>query len=159
MEEMVLFNNAATTRDPHACEHQQLIIRSTPGKNTKGIIGGSIRRYYRTPGWLYVDNAHLHPSPEILAYYGADAWHPFDLGGTYSQGINGETVIIDKPTVVYLPPYVPHCPVVVHELTKDGFWSSSGLTTGPDKSRPGYDLPEFNVVDGKLTEFHMDEPW
>ena len=159
MEDMVMYNNSQTTRDPHKCEHQTLIIRSTPGKNTKGETSGSVRRYYKTPGWLYVDNAHLHPTPEILGYFGTDAWHPFELGGSYSQGINGQVFTFDKPTVVFLPPFVPHCPIVVHKLEKENFWHSAGLTTGPDTKTPGFDLKEFNVENDEIKVIDMAEPW
>ena len=161
LEEMVIYySEVSCNRDPHKCEHQSLVIRNTPGVTSKGSIGGSLRRFFKTEGWTYVKNAHIHATPEILGFYGMDPWHPFELGGTYSQSINGENITIDKPTVVYLPPYLAHCPIIVHKLEKDNFWSSTGLATGPESSAPVYNLTSFNIEeDGKARVVHMEEPW
>ena len=161
LEELVIYHSEEScNRDPHKCEHQRLVMRNTPGVTSDFKLGGSFRRFLKTPGWTYVKNAHIHATPEILGFYSADPWHPFDLGGTYSQSINGENVILDKPTVIYLPPYMAHCPIVVHKLEKDNFWSSTGLATGPESSAPIYNLKDYGLEEnGEPMVWHMEEPW
>ena len=160
LEEMVIYySEVSCSRDPHRCEHQSLALRNTPGVTSKGSIGGSLRRFFKTEGWTYVKNAHIHATPEILGYYGMDPWHPFELGGTYTQSINGQRMRFDKPTVVFLPSYLPHCPILVERVDKENFWHSTGLTTGPAYGKPIYDIKSFNIENGKAKVINMEEPW
>ncbi len=157
IEDLVCFYNADDgLEDPHAGPKQVWMIHSLPGKTTKGTFSGSIRRFHATDGWAYARKAHIHATPEILAYYGMDPWHPYDLHGTFTQYVGGQALTIDKPTAVFVPAFVPHCPILVHKTTADNYWHSAGLATGPDGYRPGYHLDYMNVDSG---EFDLKEPW
>ena len=159
LSEITLFYNGDTIKFPNPNEYQEPVMRSTANKTMKGDISSSLRRWLKTDGWDYVGFAHMHNTPEILAYYGCDAWHPFELGGTYTQCLNGESFIIDRPTLVYLPPYLPHCPIRVHKLERDNFWHSAGLATGADSNHPEYALRSLGMQDGVLEDVILEEPW
>ena len=64
------------------------------------------------PGTM-ASKPHSHPFPEILGFYGSDPENPFDLGGEVEFTIDGETHVITKSTMVFLPPNLPHCPIYV----------------------------------------------
>jgi len=156
LEEMIIYYNCGDAKDEHEGINQKWIMKCIPNKTMKGEICSSLRRFFGTDGWTYVESAHLHSSPEILAYYGADPWNPYELGGEYVHGVNGQLLTFTKPTVVFMPAYVPHCPIVVNKVDKHNIWHSAGLATGPINRREGQDLKNLNVEAG---EVEMPEPW
>ena len=159
-DDMIIYHNENDgLKDDHACPEQFWVMRGVPGRTIKGERTASLRRFFKTDGWVYIENAHLHASPEILAYYGADPWHPYELGGRYAHTLNGQTLYFDKPTVVFLPSYLPHCPIIVERVDKENFWHSTGLTTGPAYGKPIYDIKSFNIENGKAKVINMEEPW
>ncbi len=160
IEDLVAYYNGNDGKvDPHEFPAQKWLIRSMAGVNTKGTFCGSIRRFYKTDGWPYAQDTHIHASPEILAYYGMDPWHPYDLNGTYTQYVNGKPLTIDKPTVVFVPAYVPHCPILVHKTTADNFWHSAGEATGPNGSRPGFALDYMTLEAFEAGKYDLEEVW
>ena len=58
---------------------------------------------------------HKHPNPELLVALGTDPANPQDLGGEFIQcmGEEMEKHVIDKPTIIYIPPNTVHCPFKV----------------------------------------------
>lgn len=62
-----------------------------------------------------VGKPHSHPYPEILGFVGTDPEHPWDLGGTVEFWVDGECHHITKSTMVFLPPNLPHCPLMTVE--------------------------------------------
>ena len=59
-----------------------------------------------------VGKAHSHPYPEILGFVGTDPDNPLELGGEVEFWVDGECHRITKSTMVYLPPNLPHCPLM-----------------------------------------------
>lgn len=158
LEEIVRYYNGDTvTLGPK--DVQEFLIRCTPGKTIRGDISGTSRRFYPAKRWVLAPECHIHDTPEVLGYYSADPWHPYELGASFSQCINGEKVLIDRVTAVYLPPYVPHCPLVVEGVERDSFWHSVGLNTGFTDAHPEWNLKELGVVDEQIQEFAAEEPW
>jgi hypothetical protein len=156
LDEMIIYYNCDDIKDPYEVKPQQWVMKCIPNKTMKGEVCTSLRRFHKSDGWVYVESAHLHCSSEILAYYGTDPWNPYELGGDYIQSINGEMLHITKPTVVFLPAYTAHCPIIVNKVEKQNFWHSTGLATEPINKKPGYDLPNLNIEAG---EVEMPEPW
>lgn len=58
---------------------------------------------------------HSHPYPEILGFVGTDPENPLELGGTVEFWIGGECHHLTKSTMVYIPPNLPHCPLMTLE--------------------------------------------
>lgn len=155
-EMVTYYNGDDLTNETHFNPEQEWLIRAIPGRTTKGEVIASLRHFRPAGPWDYVDGSHLHAAPEILGFYGADPWHPYELNGEYTCYVNGESVRFDKPTVVYMPSYAPHCPIAVHGVTKDNFWHSTGMSAGPSSFKPGYKLEYMNL---KAGEFPMDKAW
>lgn len=63
---------------------------------------------------------HVHPYGECLVFTGLDYnnWNSFPAEIELSMGEEGEKHVIDSPTVVVLPPGVPHCPLVSRKVNK-----------------------------------------
>ena len=59
-----------------------------------------------------VGKAHSHPYPEILGFVGTDPENPLELGGEVEFWVDGECHRITKSTMVFLPPNLPHCPLM-----------------------------------------------
>ena len=76
---------------------------------------------YNKPGWLPPSHGpHVHDHPEILGWFGLDPDNPFDLGGkcTIYMGEEMERHDFDTSTLLYIPPGLPHCPIVYKEITR-----------------------------------------
>lgn len=58
---------------------------------------------------------HTHPVPEVLVALGADPRNPMDLGATFEMymGEEKERHIVDKSTLIYVPPHTIHCPFTI----------------------------------------------
>ena len=159
LDEIIRFYNGDAVLFDGLPNDQEPLMRCIPGKTIRGDYSGTMRRFYKTDGWQFAPECHVHDTPEILGFYSADPWHPFELGGSYTQSINGRKVVIDRPTAVYLPPYIPHCPLIVNKLEKDNLWHSLGQHTGFTDGHPEWKLIEKAVVDGEIQEFDVTEPW
>ena len=61
-----------------------------------------------------VAKPHFHNYPEILGFYGSDPYHPYELNGEIEFYINGEQHILTKSTMVFIPPNLPHCPLLIN---------------------------------------------
>ncbi len=63
---------------------------------------------------------HTHPVPELLAAIGSDPDNPMDLGATFEMymGEEMEKHIIDKSTLIYVPPETVHCPFTILKFTR-----------------------------------------
>ena len=68
-----------------------------------------------------VAKPHFHEYPEILGFYGSDPYDPWNLGGEVEFWVGGEQHILTKSTMVYLPPNVPHCPLIINRVDKPIF--------------------------------------
>lgn len=62
-----------------------------------------------------VAQPHHHPYPEILGFVGTDPENPLELGGVVEFWVDGECHRITKSTMVFLPPNLPHCPLMTIE--------------------------------------------
>ena len=158
LEEIVRYYNGDTvTLGPK--DVQEFYIRCAPGQNIRGDVSGTSRRFYESGRWVLAPECHIHNTPEVLGYFSADPWHPFEFGAEITQNVNGEKLVIDRPSIIYLPPYVPHCPLVVEKVEKDCFWHSVGINTGFTDDHPEWNLKVLGVVDEQIQEFGAEEPW
>lgn len=63
----------------------------------------------------HVARPHTHVFPEIIGFVGTDPENPLDLGGTVEFWIDGECHHLTKSTMVFIPPNMPHCPLMIVE--------------------------------------------
>ena len=74
--------------------------------------------------WLYEGygeapmGVHDHEWEELIAMTGCDPEHPYDVGGSFSIDLEGETYPINKSTLVCIPAHVMHCPWKFIEIKK-----------------------------------------
>jgi hypothetical protein len=63
---------------------------------------------------------HTHPVSETLVAIGADPKNPTDLGATFEMymGEEMEKHIVDKSTLIYVPPNTVHCPFTIIKCTR-----------------------------------------
>jgi len=59
---------------------------------------------------------HVHDNHEILGFYGTNPDDPYDLGGEIEIVINGETHVLTKSSLVFIPGGLPHCPLAVTKV-------------------------------------------
>lgn len=65
---------------------------------------------------LGVFKPHKHDSDEILGFYGSNPDDPYDLGGEVELFIEGESHILTKSSLVFLPGGMEHCPLYVNKV-------------------------------------------
>lgn len=68
-----------------------------------------------------VGKPHTHSYPEILGFYGSDPDDPYNLGGEVEIYLDGEQHIITKSCMVYIPPDLPHCPLLINRVDRPIF--------------------------------------
>jgi hypothetical protein len=63
---------------------------------------------------------HTHPVSETLVAIGTDPKNPADLGATFEMymGEEMEKHIVDKSTLIYVPPNTVHCPFTIIKSTR-----------------------------------------
>ena len=64
---------------------------------------------------------HVHDTDEILGFYGTNPDDPYDLGGEIEINIGGETHVLTKSSMVFLPGGVPHCPLTITKVDRPIF--------------------------------------
>jgi len=65
--------------------------------------------------------AHVHDSDEILGFYSSDPDNPYDLGGEIELFIEGESHILTKSSLVFLPGGMEHCPLYINRVDRPIF--------------------------------------
>jgi hypothetical protein len=63
---------------------------------------------------------HTHPVPEVLVAIGADPRNPTDLGAEFEMcmGAEMEKHIVNRSTMIYVPPNTVHCPFTIIKVTR-----------------------------------------
>jgi len=61
---------------------------------------------------------HDHEWEELIAMTGCDPEHPYDLGGSFSVDLDGETYPVNKSSLICIPAHVMHCPWKFLEVKK-----------------------------------------
>ena len=81
---------------------------------------------------------HDHEWQELISLFGCDPEHPYDLGGTFSIDLDGETHYINKSTLICIPAHMMHCPWKFLEVKKPTLTvtaSPSGLYYNSEKGQ------------------------
>ena len=121
---VIYYNGDAEDPDRRFGREQNIImkmVRSPMPGSTFSIL----RRFYPTENkWTFASGTHLHDNMEVLCFYPGDAADPYRIHGQCEMVICGERHLIDRPTVAYFPPYLPHCPLDICRLEGSMFWHS-----------------------------------
>ena len=79
--------------------------------------------YYTKPH-VMVNTTHIHDFDEYLCFWGANAEdiNDFDAEVELYMGEEGEKYLITKPTIVYIPTKLVHCPLNFAKINKPMFF-------------------------------------
>jgi hypothetical protein len=96
-------------------------------------------------GWIFdMPNPNPHMKPhshaydEIVIHIGSDPTNPEDLGGELEFPVNGEPIIINKSSALFIPKGVKHGPLFWKKFTKPHIEMTVMIGTGEFlKARPG----------------------
>jgi hypothetical protein len=100
--------------------------------------------FYVNLNWFYEGygqapmGVHDHEWPELIAMIGCDPEHPYDVGGTFSIELAGETHYINKSSLICIPAHTMHCPWKFLEVKKPTLTitaSPSGLYYNSEKNK------------------------
>lgn len=105
-----------------------------PGSNT-----------YIEFGWIYDvpdPNPHIHEHyhdyDEIVIHIGSDWENPRDLGGEIEYGFNGEPLVFDTTTALFIPRGTKHGPLTWRKVTRPHIEMAIVLGTGDfPRANPG----------------------
>jgi hypothetical protein len=73
--------------------------------------------------------AHTHDSGEIIGFFGSNHEDPHDLGGEVEFWLEDEKHIITKSCLIFVPPGMKHCPLVLTQVERPIFHFST-VTSG-----------------------------
>ncbi|HTY81624.1 MAG TPA: hypothetical protein VMB24_02475 [Dehalococcoidales bacterium] len=65
--------------------------------------------------------AHEHDDPEIIGFFSCDPDNPYDLGAEVEFWIDGEKNLITKSAMIFMPPHVKHCPMILNRVDRPIF--------------------------------------
>jgi len=71
---------------------------------------------------------HTHPFDEVLAFFGGDLNCPRDLGADLQLSLDGETHLVSKTSLVFIPAGMRHGPISYKKITKPVFHFSIGAS-------------------------------
>ena len=64
---------------------------------------------------------HTHDFPEMIGFYGSDPENPNDLGAEIEFSIEGEKHLLNKSSLIYMPPGVKHLPLAIVKISRPVF--------------------------------------
>ena len=73
--------------------------------------------------------AHTHDAGEIIGFFGSNHEDPHDLGGEVEFWLEDEKHIITKSCLIFVPPGMKHCPLVLTRVERPIFHFST-VTSG-----------------------------
>ena len=131
----------------HHPPHLRLSLKSDNSVVFDGLmIGHQLLGYNFTIGHQFVrkpfkgDNpCHTHNFQEFIAWYGGNPDDPDDFGGEveFYFGEELEKHVFTKPTIVSLPPGLPHCPLEITRVDRP-IIQIEMMLSGPEGSRDPY---------------------
>ena len=65
--------------------------------------------------------AHSHDNAEIIGFFSCDPDNPHDLGAEVEFWIDGEKHLITKSAMIFMPPHVKHCPMILNRVDRPIF--------------------------------------
>ncbi len=81
-------------------------------------------------------DAHAHPYAEVIGFAGGDPKDPGVLGAVAEMWMDDEKYVIDKSFLVYIPPGLKHCPLVLRNIERNIFHFDIQLTKGEFRAAP-----------------------
>ena len=77
--------------------------------------------YYRVSERSPVFPEHVHEEDELIGFFGSNPEDPYALNGEIEVAIQGETFLLTKSTLLFLPGNVPHMPMRILRVDRPIF--------------------------------------
>lgn len=77
--------------------------------------------YNKVPEINPIFEEHVHDSDELIGFISGDPDNPYDLGGEIEVGINGETHVLTKSSIIFCPANMPHMPLKFNRVDRPIF--------------------------------------
>jgi hypothetical protein len=91
--------------------------------------------YFAVPAKDPVFEEHAHDYDELIGFYGSDPADPYDLGAEMELTINGETHILTRTSMIFIPGGMKHMPLSIKRVDRPVFHFS--IVMNPEYSGGG----------------------
>jgi hypothetical protein len=71
---------------------------------------------------------HKHPYDEVIAFFGSDTEHPFDLNAEAEVRLGDEVHTVTKSCLIFVPKGVPHGPIIFKRIDRPVFHFTCGTS-------------------------------
>lgn len=91
------------------------------GELVPGAFQMNTAWYFHVPEINPIFDEHWHDSDELIGFIGSDPQNPYELGGEIEVGINGETHVLTKSTIIFVPANMKHMPMKFNRVDRPIF--------------------------------------
>jgi hypothetical protein len=67
------------------------------------------------------EGSHQHKEGEIIGFFSSDPDKPYDLGAEIEFWLEDEKFMITKSAMIFVPPNMSHCPLILHRVDRPVF--------------------------------------
>ena len=85
--------------------------------------------FWPTSTPIEIIGSHSHDFEEVIAFFGAGAQNPLDLGGEIEFWMGEERFILTQSKIIFVPKNVKHCPLIIRKADRPIFHFSFGVST------------------------------
>ena len=114
--------------------------------------------------WYFKTNeksppVHTHDVGEILGFFGNNPDDPYNLHGTVEIWLGDQKLIINKTAMVFIPPGLKHCPLLLKRVDRpifhfsvvtSGYWNTESLN---ETHKAESDYSKYIVTELKTPDF------
>ncbi|MGD0795201.1 MAG: hypothetical protein ABR958_06420 [Dehalococcoidales bacterium] len=72
--------------------------------------------WYLKPNADHLGESHKHDEGEIIGFFSSDYQKPYDLGAEIEFWLEDEKFMITKSAMIFVPPGMRHCPLILHRV-------------------------------------------
>ncbi len=77
--------------------------------------------WYLKPNADHLSTSHKHKEGEIIGFFSSDYKKPYDLGAEIEFWLEDEKFMITKSALIFVPPEMKHCPLIIHRADRPIF--------------------------------------
>ena len=91
------------------------------GNTVPGAFQMNTSWYKKVPELNPIFEEHSHDSDELIGFFGSNPDDPYDLGAELEVTINGETHVLTKTSLIFVPANMPHMPLKFNRVDRPIF--------------------------------------
>ncbi|ALP94262.1 hypothetical protein [Intestinimonas butyriciproducens] len=92
--------------------------------------------YFGVPDLDPVFPEHTHSYDELIGFFGSNPDDPYDLGAKIEVVIDGETHLLTRTTMLFIPKGLPHMPLSIKRIDRPVFHFS--IVMNPEYTAGAY---------------------